>query len=78
MEKPGNEPFYRAGHEVKIGIVMACSPVINMTRDRDSKDMFARELVSRRSIGPCVKMPYDGDSNDMFAPYVRGEEGLRF
>ena len=78
MEKPRYEPFYRAGHEEKIGIVMACSPVIDMTRDRDSNDMFARDLVSRRSIGPCVKMPYDGDSNDMFAPYVRGEEGLRF
>ena len=68
----------QAGHEEKIGIVMACSPLINMTRDRDSNDMFARDLVSRRSIGPCVKMPYDEDSNDMFAPYVRGEEGLRF
>ena len=78
MEKPGHKPSCRAGHEEKIGIVMACSPVINMTRDRDSYDMFARDLVSRRSIGPCVKMPYDGDRNDMSAPYVRGEEGLRF
>ena len=66
MEKPGDEPFYRAGHEEKIGIVMACSLVIDMTRDRDSNDMFARDLVNKRSIEPCVKMPFDGDSNDMF------------
>ena len=72
MEKPRHKPFYRAGHEEKIGIVMACSPMIDMTRDRDSNDMFARDLVSRRNIGPCVKMPYDGDSNDMFAPCLRG------
>ena len=56
---------------------MACSPVINMTRDRDSNDMFVHDLVSRRSIEPCVKMPYNGDSNDMFAPYVRGGEWHR-
>ena len=72
MEKPRHEPFYRAGHEEKIGIVMACSPMINMTKDRDSNDMFAREFVSRRNIEPCVKMPFDGDSNDMFAPCLRG------
>ena len=41
MEKPRYEPFYRAGHEEKIGIVMACSPMIDTTRDRDSNDMFA-------------------------------------
>ena len=63
MKKPGNKPSCRAGHEVKIGIVMACSPMINMTRDRDSNDMFARDLVSKRSIEPCVKMPFDGDSD---------------
>ena len=74
MEKPGHKTSCRAGHEEKIGIVMAFSPVINMTRDRDSNDMFARDLVSRRSIEPCVKTPYFGDSNNMFAPIVRGGE----
>ena len=47
MEKPRHEPFYRAGHEEKIGIVMAFSPMIDMTKDRDSNDMFAREFVSK-------------------------------
>ena len=51
---------------------MIFSPVIDMTKDRDSNDMFAREFVSRRSIEPCIKMPYDGDSNDMFATCLRG------
>ena len=50
MEKPRYEPFYRAGHEEKIGIVMTCSPVIDMTKDRDSNDMFAREFVSRKNM----------------------------
>ena len=77
MEKPRHEPSYKACHGERIGIVMTYSPVIEMTRDRDSNDMFARDLVSRRSIEPCMKMPYNGDSNDMFAPYVSGEEGLR-
>ena len=51
---------------------MACSPMIDMTKDRDCNDMFAREFVSRGNIKPCVKMPFDGDSNDMFAPCLRG------
>ena len=50
MEKPRNKPFYKAGHEEKIGIVMACSPMIDMTKDRDSNDMFARDLVSREVL----------------------------
>ena len=48
-------------------------PVIDMTKNRDSNDMFARDFVSRRNIEPCVKIPFDGDSNDMFAPCLRGE-----
>ena len=78
LEKPGYEPSYMAGHEERIGIVMTCSPEIDMTRKRDSNFLFARELVSRRNIGTCVKMPYNGDGNDLFFPYVRGEERLRF
>ena len=51
---------------------MVCSPVINMTKDRDSNDMLVREFVSKRNIEPCVKMPFDEDSKDMFAPCLRG------